>query len=547
MPETWRGYKFVGWKIDGAWASDNPPTVRMDRPHDVLAIFEINEGNVFDAEEIIIDVIPRVAEITIDNKIYLPDELPVYFTWDPGTEHVIFVEPIVNEGIDTRYVFDMWKDRESERIRTITAGEVTELIALFKTQDYLRIITEYSSVQGGGWYDEGETVDFSLNSEVFPHKDDDGIQYAFDSWDLGDYRHSPKNSIPLQNPTTVTANWKEEYKLDLRSNAPDYFPNGGGFYLKGKSLALLAEEEIRSSNYDVKYVFLKWVSIGPNPVIISNALSPSTTITVDNPFIIEARYKKSYLVNVWSPFGSTSGAGFYDEGDIAEIRVNNKEVITEPGKVKKIFSGWDTGGSRVMDFSSSETNSLVSPPGRFNLMVIVDQPSNITAQWTSQYYLDIRSPEGQVSGAGWYIPGSLVPISVKKPTQPPGMWSTYAFKGWSGDIESNSPTTKIIMNQPRSVVAEWDTDNSPGIVNGIILGGVGVVGFFIYKKIKKNGKFAIGNIGGGKRSDLPFERRSLGCVIGKKESKTSITSQNNKQETLPRKKSSIINWLMGND
>jgi hypothetical protein len=277
--------------------------------------------------------------------------------------------------------------------------------------------------------------------------------------------------------------------------------------------------------------------------MISNAVSPSTSITIEEPYVIEARYKKSFLINVWTPYGSVSGGGFYDEGDIAEIRVNSNEVISEPGKVKKIFSSWDTRGAKIMDFSSEGSSSLESP-SRANIMVVVDQPRNITAKWNDKYYLDIRSPEGEVKGVGWYDPGSVVPISVIKPSEPPGMWAKYSFVGWSGAIESKNPSAKLIMGGPRSVVAEWETDNSPGIINGLILGGLGVAGYFIYTKTKNRGG-GLAHIINTKSQGFSFDRRKLDSFIGKK-SDVSFGGIV-KTETLPKKKPSIIDWLMGND
>ncbi|MDH3278231.1 MAG: hypothetical protein OEM21_09060 [Nitrosopumilus sp.] len=542
IPEIWKDYTFIGYKIDGAWAKDNPPTIKMDRPHEVLAVFEKTDEGFVTQTGILIDSIPRVSTITIDDEVYLPDELPVTLEWDEGTTHVVSVENVVNEGADMRYSFDQWKDTESGTVRIVTAGEVDSLIALYDTQYYLRAITEYGSIEGGGWYDKDSTARFKVTEE-FVTDNDDSIRYAFKSWDSGDYIKSVENSIPIQGPMTVKASWDEEYYLDIRSNIPDYVPAGSGFYPQGKSLALIAETEIRSESADINYVFDRWVSIGPNPVIISNTVSPSTSISIQNPYIIEARYTKSYLINAWTPYGSISGSGFYDEGDIAEIKVVSNEVIVKPGQIKKTFNGWDTRGAKIMDFSSEGSQSLEDIT-RPNLMVVADAPRNVTAQWTDQYYLNVRSSQGDVKGSGWYQPGSVVPISVSNPTQPPGMWSSYSFVGWSGDIESQSPTAKVIMSGPRSVVAEWQVDNTPGIINGIILGALGIAGYFVYTKTKNRGG-SMTNIINTKKDGFSFDRRSLDSLIGKKtEPKFGGTAQT---QTMPQKKFSIIDWLMGND
>ncbi len=75
-PHEFQGYEFQGWKIDGTWAQGNPVTVRMDRSHDIVAVYSKSDTN-----QILVDAIPRVAEITIDGEIYLSNELPATFSW----------------------------------------------------------------------------------------------------------------------------------------------------------------------------------------------------------------------------------------------------------------------------------------------------------------------------------------------------------------------------------------------------------------------------------------------------------------------------------
>ena len=541
IPETWKDYVFLGYKIDGAWAAVNPPVIRMDRSHEVQAVFEKSEITLLDKKGILIDSIPRVSTITVDDEVYLPDELPITLDWEDGTQHVVSVESIINEGADMRFSFNQWKDTAQGTVRIVEAGDVDNIIALYDTQYYLRALTEHGVIIGGGWYDKDDTARFQV-AEEFVSDNDDSIRYAFKSWDAGDYLKSTENSIPIQGPLTVKASWDEEYYLDIRSNIPDYVPSGTGFYPQGKSLALISEHEIRSVNSNINYVFDKWVSVGPNPVIISNPVSPSTSITIQDPFVIEARYTKSYLINAWTPYGSVSGAGFYDEGDIAEIKVTSNEVIVQPNRIKKTFAGWDTRGAKIMDFSSEGNAGQASVLP--NLMVVADQPRNVTAKWNDQYYLNVRSSEGEVKGTGWYQPGSVVPISVRNPTEPPSMWSSYAFAGWSGDIDTTTPSAKVIMSGPKSVVAEWKVDNSPGIINGIILGALGIAGYFIYTKTKSRGG-TMTHIINTKKDGFSFDRRNLDSFIGKRmEPKFGGGAQS---QTMPQKKFNIIDWLMGND
>ncbi len=480
-PESWNDYTFVGWKIDQQWANGNPITIKMDRTHTAEAIYEKSySGNV------IIDTIPRIAEINVDGEIYLPSELPLSFDWDVNSEHILTIKDVIKDSPNTRYKFDSWKDNDITTQRLVTAdSEKQNFIALYKVQHFLKSISEIGTIEGGGWVDKGTTANFGVESDIVLDKKNDQIRYVFNSWNSGDYLNSVDNTIDVLAATTVKAKWNEQYMLQLKTNIPDYDVFGNGWYDMKRKVALIAEETLESTNSDTKYVFEKWVSKGPNPVIIPNAQSSFTTITMFEPYIIEAQYKKSYLVNVWTPFGNAIGAGFYKENEVATIKMAKNEVVVKPNQERKIFNGWDTQGARIMggDAGSGESGQ--------NLLVFVDKPMGITANWKSQYYLDVQSTtKVKVKGSGWYDLGRMVPISVDTLSTPAGMWSAEAFDRWSGDIDKETANARVLMNGPRAVVAEFKIDNTPGIINSIILAAMAGVGAIVFKKTRKNIKFS---------------------------------------------------------
>lgn len=484
-PEIWKDYVFEGWQVDGRWTIQNPLKIVMNTHHNVEAIYSKNIG----LGEIIIDSVPRIAPITVDGTIYLPTELPVTFNWIEGSDHTIIIEDVAKQTTNTRYKFDSWKDLNTDISRTVKIGPNTkEFVAIFKLQHYLKPVTEIGTAIGGGWIDEGTSATFELESNIIMDKQNDKIRYVFDSWDTGDYKNSASNIIDVSAPTTVNAKWNKEYKLDITTTVPEYDIFGTGWYAEGSQVALIAEEFLESDDADTQYVFEKWVSKGPNPLIIPNAQSATTSIEINKPYLIEAHYKNSYKVNVWTPYGSATGGAFYPAGQIAEIKMQQKEVELEPNRVKKIFSGWDAENARRMDFSESSSD-LDDPSGSPNLFVIVDSPLNVTANWKTQYYLDVQSAEGRVEGAGWYDLGRLVPIAAKAPSAPIGMWSKLSFDRWVGDYEGDTPNARVVINGPKTVIAEWKDDNSPAIANSLILGLIGGVGIFIFSKTR-NGKLA---------------------------------------------------------
>jgi hypothetical protein len=500
-PEMFRGYKFVGWKVDGQWYADNPVKVTMDKIHKAVAYYEKISEKISNIRTITIDSSPRVANLLIDGKLYLPSELPLQFEWTKGSTHEIMIfDEEVREGSGSKYVFDKWTDLSEERVRTITVEDNMTMRPLFKIRHYLKVISDYGKTEGSGWYDIGQTVEFSVSPKIVNDETSKNVRYAFAGWSDGDYRNSAMSSITIEKPTTVRAEWKEQYKLELRSSNPEITIQGGGWFDKGQSVALIAAEEYESSSPDMKYVFDEWKNRGQLPAIIKERASTYATITMESSYVIEADFHESYYVSVLSPYGEVIGSGFYKEGTFAEVTLPLKEVEVEAGKMRMVFDRWELVGT---EFSSATSPSGDSSELRLmanhvqsndnagidltqqNINVRIDEPLKIVAKWKPQYYLDVSSSQGTVSGEGWYDVGELARISLKAPSTPPGLWVRYTFDGWSGDFQGVSLEGNVIMTNSKEVKADWKEDYSPAFMNSMIVSGVGAGSAVMYKKTKK--------------------------------------------------------------
>jgi hypothetical protein len=110
------------------------------------------------------------------------------------------------------------------------------------------------------------------------------------------------------------------------------------------------------------------------------------------------------------------------------------QVSTEEG-TRLVFNSWNDGNK-----SASRT---------------ITQGGEYLANHTTQYKLDIESPYGNPKGAGWYDSESIATISIN-PTE--GKIIQHIFTGWSGDLTGQETTASVIMNKPKTIKAEWETD-----------------------------------------------------------------------------------------
>lgn len=122
--------------------------------------------------------------------------------------------------------------------------------------------------------------------------------------------------------------------------------------------------------------------------------------------------------------------------------------------IQYAFDSWDDGNT-----SASRT---ISCGGTY------------TANYATHYYLTVESDYGQPEGDGWYSSGSMATISV---TSPEGAIIRQVFIGWSGDYNGTTASASVIMDVPKTVVANWRTDYMQLYM--IIGGGIVVVGALI--------------------------------------------------------------------
>jgi hypothetical protein len=163
----------------------------------------------------------------------------------------------------------------------------------------------------------------------------------------------------------------------------------------------------------------------------------STSRTISHGGTYTVIYKTQYYLTVESTYGDPQGEGWYDSGSAATISITTP---VEQGETKRIFEEW-TG-----DYSgTSESASIV-----------MNQPKAVTATWRTQYYLTVTSIYGNPQGTGWYDSDSSAEISIESLVEETG--TKHHFDKWSGDFTGTSTSSSVVMDQPKSVTAEWWTE-----------------------------------------------------------------------------------------
>ena len=311
--------------------------------------------------------------LSIDGETYSSQDLPVSFIWAPGSRHDLEVVSPMSGESGTRYVFNSWNDENASASRTISHGGT--YTADYTTQYYLTIESDHGQPEGEGWHDSRSTAAISV---VTPDEET-GTMHYFTGWSGDCSEDTASASVYMNEPKTVTAEWRTEYLMTIESDC-----------------------------------------------------------------------------------GEPEGAGWYDAGSTAAISVVTP--VEETGTTH-YFTGWSG------DYSGDMTSASI----------IMDEPKTVTADWRTEYLMTVESDHGKPEGEGWYDAGSTATISVKSSE---GIIVRQVFTGWSGDYSGDTTSVSIIMDEPKTVTAEWRTDYLQLyifiIVVVVILGGLG--GWFVIRR-----------------------------------------------------------------
>ncbi len=148
-----------------------------------------------------------------------------------------------------------------------------------------------------------------------------------------------------------------------------------------------------------------------------------------------------YRLDIRSQYGNLNSSVNYSA--YSQVRLSAPYAINVSNGVRRAFSGWVGTGS----------GSYTGPST--NITITMDGSINETAEWTTQYYLNVTSQYGSSSGSGWYDADSLAAYGISANTIPSGYGSRSVFAGWSNGEASANATTA--MDSPEHISAEWKT------------------------------------------------------------------------------------------
>jgi hypothetical protein len=361
----------------------------------------------------------------------------------------------VDHGNGTRRVFTSWSGDASgtdyAQSDPILMNVPMTATALWKTQYYLTMNTNFGSVSpGDGWHDASSTVSINatLPSAV------PGERYVWNGWTgtgSGSYTGmSNPVSITMNAPISEAASWTHQYRLTMATNYGTTTPSvGEHWYDAGSAVEINATAP--NPVVDELYTWDGWTGTGTGSYTGPNT---PATINMSAPITETASWIHQLLcyLTVTSLYGSpTPTSSWFDEGTVINASVTSP--WGGPTGTRYVCTGWNGTGSVPTSGSAA------------SVTFTINEPSSITWNWKTQYYLTLTTdPDGvdTPSGEDWYDAGAYAPISTGDIVDIVSGSSQYKFNGWttadmSEIADPSSPSTTVLVDKPKTVVANYTT------------------------------------------------------------------------------------------
>ena len=361
---------------------------------------------------------------------------------------IIFFHNIIQNGTYQQYTTST-QDFESFLNYILTKGVQTLTVDQALNLTSFSITSNYGTVTpASGIYN----LDDTLTLEAFAPPIGEGERYVWLGWNgsgAGSY-------TGIDNPVTITLNgsvnqtalWRHEFRLSIVSDVGQTSPSAGDhWYEVGANVTLEASAPTEGDNE--RYLWKTWIGTGFGSYSGSNT---SSSIVMDGTITETTSWVHQYKISV-----ANSGVDSDFSGN----------VITIDG------TSWSNGAYFWYNDSSShsfafpselEVNSdkryvWISSSGLSTQRtgsIIVSKSGALTANYLAQFFVDVSSPYGAVSGSGWYDFGDSLYVTLDQSVVNSSSGIRQVFTGWGEDASGNNLTSDVItLDGPKSAVALW--------------------------------------------------------------------------------------------
>jgi hypothetical protein len=139
--------------------------------------------------------------ILIDGAVYYTSSTGLLQLQTCSGVHTIELQPAVARN-DTRYLLTGWSDAAASPLRTIQLDNDTSLMAVYRSQYRVSVVSPFGATSGYGWRDANST----LEPQIVPIALTEPT-LLFDHWTYGKEAYGLGAPIVVRSPMIIRADW----------------------------------------------------------------------------------------------------------------------------------------------------------------------------------------------------------------------------------------------------------------------------------------------------------------------------------------------------
>lgn len=361
---------------------------------------------------------------------------------------IIFFHNIIPDGTYQQYTTST-ADFEillsyivTKGVETLTVDQVLDLTS-FSISSNFGTVTPTTGI-----YSLGETIAI----EAIPPSSVEGERYVWLGWTgsgSGSY-------TGLENPVSITFNgpinqsglWKHEYRLSILTNFGTTLPLSGEYWYEAGTVVNI-EAFAQPEGSGERYIFSGWNGTGEGSYSGSNE---SATIVMNDAIVQMASWNQQYEISMaWSGLGSDISESMirFDGSPCRNGETFWLDIGSSHSFECQYSMGVGTSKQYIWQYSSGLSTQRY---GSF----IVTGPSTLSANYKTQFFLNVTSLYSTTVGTGWYDYGSTAYATIDSSLINTTSDIRYLFTGWSEHATgSNLTSIPILMDAPKDATALW--------------------------------------------------------------------------------------------
>jgi len=158
--------------------------------------------------------VPRL-DVQVDGASYQTNADGTLELRLPRGNHDLQLPPFVNLDNETKITFVGWSDSPSQANRNVYLMADTKLTALYKTQYYVAVSSQYGTVTGTGWHDQNSTIEVSVAPPLITQAD-----VAFSGWKGNSYPAEPSILVLVDSAKHIQVVWTPINRLQPVNGPP---------------------------------------------------------------------------------------------------------------------------------------------------------------------------------------------------------------------------------------------------------------------------------------------------------------------------------------